>query len=133
MEVAGHRIPEALAELVLGGRWAGDLGKGAASKVSPDDNQLELCEPFSLEIEAKENPEFWCEELSNYGEIRYSDCVVIADFGPGSDSVVILNYSSNEQPIIQYLKWTGNGENTTHSWEMVANDICVFLEKIGMA
>ena len=90
----------------------------AAWKLSPENDRIVLMYPpfRTVQDDIDAGNQFWDRDLTNVGEIDYANAVIVADFGIGSDSPIILYYGKREQPIIMYLKWSGNGDAISHSW-----------------
>ena len=86
--------------------------------------------PIADEIE--QGNEFWVQYLTNYGEIDYSKAVIIADFGIGTDSPIILYYDDSEAPKIMYLKWSFSGSEIRHSWVCTHNSFEEFAIDTGL-
>jgi len=112
--------PSLLGDLIAESTWTGmkDLGKVAARRVSPDDDQLVLMIPpfHTIAIEIARGNSWWRDGLTNVGEIVYENALIIADFGPGSDSPVILYYEQMGEPVVMYLKWSVADGKVSHSW-----------------
>lgn len=90
-----------------------------AYRLTPEDHHLELMPPpfQTVADEITYGNSFWTEDVSNVGEIDYAKAVIIADFGHGSDSTVILYYGDGSEPSVRYLKWHRTRHNETiHSW-----------------
>jgi hypothetical protein len=136
-------IPELLFELIEGGVWTQentmpgnmvDLGKDKAALINPEEDQLILLPPpfHTIENELENGNEFWNKELTNVGEIDYSKAVIIADFGIGSDSPIVLYYESNNNPSIMYLKWECAGTYCRHKWERTHDSFNRFAYDVGL-
>ena len=127
------KIPDLLNKLIVDGVWSNEnwstaqftqqetipiIGREGTQKESPDDEKIVLmCPPFhTIANEVDHGNDFWVRYLTNYGEIDYSKAVIIAHFGLGSDSSIILYYDNIEAPKIMYLKWSINGSDIHHSW-----------------
>lgn len=98
---------------------------------APDENNIFFYPiPFYTinDLYTKE-PEFW--EL--YGAIHKINpnlSLVIGDFGLGSETILILNFSENiNNPSVYRLKWNKGIDN---SWIKVADNFDVFSEMIGL-
>jgi hypothetical protein len=122
MDINGHVIPALLERLIEEKKWstAGsppiDLGVEAALRISPRELQLVLMPPpfHTIADEVREGNNFW-NQLTNVGEIDYSRAVIIADFGLGSDSPIILYYGHDPEPDVMYLEWPYQSDGR-HEW-----------------
>jgi hypothetical protein len=143
MSVHGFQLPARLAALLAAGKWtrpdalAGgmiDLGPGCARCLSKDDDQLVLMPPpfHTIADEIVGGNEWWNTGLTNAGEIDYSKAVIIADFGMGSDSPIILYYGRSPEPSVMYLKWSGNGAGLRHSWVQTHASFDDFANAVGL-
>jgi hypothetical protein len=70
--------------------------------------------------------------VTNPDEIDYNRAVIIADFGMGSDSPIILYYSDMDNPVVMYLRWSGNGPNIKQSWVRTHDSFDDFARAIGL-
>ena len=114
----GLILPELLDRLDRDGRWTGELGPEYARRLSPDDDRLVLLgSPFhTIAAEVAGGNEFWTRNLTNVGEIDYDRALIIADFGLGSDSPVVLYYRDSSEPVVMYLKWSVRDSTPSHAW-----------------
>lgn len=139
-------LPRSLVMLVNKGIWPNTgegelnqhlnplLGKEAAQKLSQDNNVIHLFRPpfATIAEEATSTSiahQFWLESLTNVGEIDYEQSLIIADFGIGSDSPIILNYEHSQEPRVMYLKWFGSGE---HTWVCTHESFDAFAYDVGL-
>ncbi len=139
-------IPDSLQRLIESGAWPTTpeqyrqqelepiLGEAAAKAVSPDDDRIVLSlPPFrTIQQEADHNPQFWLESLTNVGQIDYSQSLVIADFGLGSDSAIVLNYELGPDPRVLYLRWSENGPDVSHEWVCTHDSFDEFATAVGL-
>ena len=90
--------------------------------------------PFhTIADEVNHGNTFWVRDLTNYGEIDYSKAVIIADFGIGTDSPIILYYDDDsESPRVMYLKWSGSGSDICHSWVCTHSSFEEFANDTGL-
>ncbi len=127
MKVHDLILPEAIEALIADAVWSPadtpqgflkNLGEACAKKISPDDDQLILMAPpfHTIQDEVDGGNEWWVSGLTNPTEIDYSQAVIIADFGAGSDSPIILHYQHEQEPVVMYLKWTYHDQDVKHSW-----------------
>jgi hypothetical protein len=68
--------------------------------------------------------------LTNLGEIDYAKAVIIADFGMGSDSPIILYYEDLNEPCVMYLKWTSENHHPTHRWVCTHRSFSAFATDV---
>lgn len=143
MNVHGLPLPPRLIALIRAGKWtrtgapAGamvDLGEESARRISEQDDKLILMPPpfHTIADEIAGGNDWWESGLSNVGEIDYSKAVIVADFGIGSDSPIILYYGTSTEPSVMYLKWTGNGSEIQHSWVQTHPSFDKFAEAVRL-
>ena len=144
MRLHNHEIPVGLTTLVESGVWPNEtpnmqelkplLEKKAAQTLSPDDDRIVLMTtPFhTIADEVRGGNKFWTSGVTNVGEIDYEDAVIIADFGLGSDSPVILYYGKSDCPTVMYLRWSGNGEDIRHDWVETHSTFDDFAKAVGL-
>jgi hypothetical protein len=128
MNVNGLVIPPLLETLIKENKWPAkgrfliDLGPAAAHRLSERDDQLVLVPPpfHTIADEVQGGNHWWNDFLINVGEIDYSLAVIIADFGLGSDSVVILYYGHGPEPTVLYLEWPEHSTDL-HAWTLTHN------------
>ena len=136
-------IPNSLEELIESGVWPSSsqekgphlrIAKEDVKKISPEDNFIEFMRfPFhTIQDEIDGGNEFWVKHLSNVGEIEYDKALIIADFGLGSDSPIILYYGNSLSPTVMYLKWSGKGKKIAHSWVQTHSTFERFALDIGV-
>lgn len=143
---SSHQIPESLLNLIKTCVWPKEgantmdqefnpiVRSEYVEKISADDTKLILHAPpfHTIQQAISYGEQFWTRDLTNLGEIDYSQAVIIADFGMGSDSVVILYYSVGNEPSVKYLKWSGNGADIRHTWSHIDDNFNDFAIKIGL-
>jgi len=148
MPLAEHHfaLPKRLTELLDTGVWPVSakfgtahrsgfrLGSESARAISTDDDQIALMLPpfHTIADEVHDGNRFWTEHLSNVGEIDYRKALIIADFGPGSDSVIVLYYGHEAVPSVKYLKWSGNGQDIVHQWVRTHPSFDQFAAAVGL-
>lgn len=136
-------IPSLLADLIRSGKWTPtgtlcggmfNLGDSAAHRLSVDDNQLILMPPpfHSIGDEVLDGNAWWMTDLTNVGQIDYERALIIADFGMGSDSPIILYYETTSEPVVMYLKWTWHGRKPSHSWKQTHSSFEDFAADVGL-
>jgi len=103
-------------------------------KIIPNEDRISLMPPpfHTIADEVYGGNEFWNTGLSNCGEIEYSKALIIADFGVGSVSPIVLYYGSENEPDIRFLKWSGNGSSVTHSWVKSHESFEKFASDLGL-
>lgn len=138
------RLPDNLTHLIATGVWPTEtpnmqelhplLGKHAAQVLSPDDDRIVLMVPpfHTIAVEVKGGNDFWTNDLTNVGEIDYEKALIIADFGLGSDSPIILYYRNTASPSVMYLRWSCDGENIQHEWIETHSTFDDFAKAVGL-
>jgi hypothetical protein len=59
--------------------------------------------------------------------------LIIADFGLGADSPIILDYARNQlNPPVFRLQWLGKDGNVHNEWTQLASDIDEFVDLLGL-
>ena len=147
MRVHDLEIPSLLVDLIEAGSWAQKsddvraqnvaplLGKEAARKLSPIEEQIVLMAPpfHTIGDELADGNEFWIRDLTNVGEIDYRRAVIIADFGLGTDSPIILYYPQGQpSPVVMYLRWRGDGPAVRHDWVQTHETFEQFAADVGL-
>jgi hypothetical protein len=149
MRVHGLQIPEALCRLIESGVWPNAetpwqeinqqeihpiLGAEAAHALSPDDDCIVMMKPpfHTIADEVAGGNKYWVSGVTNANEIDYAKAVIIADFGLGSDSPIILYYRNMNSPVVMYLRWSGNGNNIQHQWIQTHNSFEEFAVAVGL-
>ena len=138
------KLPVLLNELIASGVWPTEnpnmqeieplLGQDAARQLSPEDDRIVLMAPpfHTIGDEVRGGNDFWRSGVSNPGEIDYNKALIIADFGLGSDSPIILYYDVTDSPTIMYLRWIGNGQNTLQRWVQTHATFDDFAAAVGL-
>ncbi len=108
------------------------LGESAAHRLSEDDSELVLMLPpfHTIADEIARGNSFW-NGLTNVGQIDYNRALIIADFGPGSDSPVVLYYGGSTEPSVMYLRWTFS-PRVDHEWVETHTNFAAFAIDIGL-
>jgi hypothetical protein len=143
MKTSDLPIPALLAQLIAADLWTPtgtlcggmfNLGENAARKLSLDDEQLVLMPPpfHSIADEVRGGNAWWMTDLTNVGEIDYEKALIIADFGMGSDSPIILYYDRIDEPVIMYLRWIWNKRKPSHSWTKTHSSFRDFAFGVGL-
>ena len=101
-----------------------------AQRWDPDASWINLWTPFKLSDEVVGNQAFWA-EFGELSTIDVDEYAVIGDFGPGSDSPIVV--ALDERPAhVMRLAWSTSGDEraTTNRWQVIADDFDAFLEVI---
>src|SRR5262245_13673023 len=145
MNVNGLKIPDELTELLKDGRWPQNsdealqqnLGETVPSravrKIAPEESRIYLLAPPFSTVEALRagGETFWDEPIAAPGEISFPDSVVIGDFGPGSDSPILLDYREDRsEPRLIRLKWSPFGKS--NHWVPLAGSFKGFAEALEL-
>jgi hypothetical protein len=139
-------LPKLLSQLIEQGTWpqAGAnvneqefepiIDSGIVNKIFPGEDRVSLMPPpfHTIADEKYDEHDFWKTGVSNYVEIEYSKALIIADFGVGSDSPIVLYYGSENEPDIRFLKWLGNGSSITHKWIRSHGSFEEFANEVGL-
>ena len=136
-------IPEHLTALIAQGAWTPtgatpgmmiNLGKDAAHRLSSEDDELILMPPpfHTIADEVVGGNSWWNTYLGNVGEIDYSKALIIADFGMGSDSPIVIYYQPLTEPVVMYLKWERQGQQIKHSWIRTHSSFVDFAKDVGL-
>lgn len=134
-------LPPALIDLIDSGVWptsataaSQNLTPVAApedvERVAPGERALFLEPPpfRTLAEEIADNPGFW-DEHGVLGDIDPDRALVIGDFGPGSDAVLVLDYrTSADDPTVVRLAWTDVGTR----WVEVAPTVDDLVRRLGL-
>lgn len=110
------------------------VGTEVTKRIWPNEEKIILTPPpfHTIKDEVDHGNTFWTEFLTNVGEIDYSIALIIADFGAGTDSPIILYYDDDD-PSIMYLKWSGGGQfPLKHSWICTHNSFNEFARDVGL-
>ena len=143
-DCTSYKLPLLLNELIELGVWpTGNpngqelkplLGKEAARQLSPEDDRIVLMTPpfHTIGDELRGGNYFWQSGVSNPNEIDYDKALIVADFGLGSDSPIILYFDPMDAPRIMYLRWSGNGPNIRHQWVETHTTFDKFATAVGL-
>jgi hypothetical protein len=99
-------------------------------KIAPDENYIFFYPPpFDIvSFLVEKNKEFWVK----YGAIESIEpdkCLMIGDFGIGSDAAIILDYSIDLQcPSVKRQVWNKEG----NYWATIASSFEEFIDKIEL-
>jgi len=127
--VDGLELPSLLVELIDSGRWRSDREQSITGErvlaLFPDAPWDPTLEPF-LHLErppfhtvvGERARVFWDHPMAAPAEIDHARAVVIGDFGIGSDTPIVLDYSANPAaPSVRRLEWKflgGGGPDGRH-------------------
>ncbi len=138
-------LPPELRKLIEAGRWARDesdvnrqsagqlIARELVRRISADDQRVVFFPPpFATVAErSKSNTEFW-EQDGALGEITPDECLDIGDFGHGSDSPLVLDFSqSPDEPRVLRLAW-GEGGGEANHWVEVAASFDELVEVLDL-
>lgn len=162
--VAGHRassvmrrgdtnnfpLPAGLVRLIAAGVWPSEKGPSMneqqfkllvpaerVQRFATDETLICLARPPFGTIAAERakggSGDFW----SRFGalhQIEPEKALVIGDFGLGSDSPIVLDYSRNAaDPPVLRLRWSGNGPHVNTEWIEGARNFDHFAEMLGLS
>ena len=123
-----YPLPSLLTEMIESGVWPTVnpnlqelkpiLGKDAAHELSSEDDRIVLMPPPFRTIgdDVRGGNRFWKTGVTNPKQIDYDRALIIADFGMGSDSPIVLYHHPQDAPRVMYLRWMGNGQDIRHEW-----------------
>ena len=127
-------LPESLRGLLAAGEWDSEgqlrdvrIPIEVARRWDPESPWINLETPLKLSDEVAGNRAFW-DEFGALSTIDTDGYAVIGDFGPGSDSPIVV--ALNKQPAhVMRLAWSrsGDGGTTANRWEVMADDFDSFL------
>ena len=135
-------IPKELLTLVEDGIWPKDekesmrqnivllITRENLKKVAPDEDYIYFyAPPFEIvDSLIKENREFWIEHGA-IDSIEPEKCLMIGDFGLGSDAAIILDYSKDlSKPTVKRQVWSNGG----NYWDTIAPSFKEFVAKIEL-
>jgi hypothetical protein len=146
VHLGSFEIPSELKMLIEQGEWPQTnsnpydqelnpiIGAEVTKRIWPDEDKIILMPPpfHTIKDEVDHGNTFWTEFLTNVGEIDYSKALIIADFGAGTDSPIILYYA-DEDPSIMYLRWSfGSQGPLKHSWICTHKSFNEFARSVGL-
>ena len=138
MEKYNFRLPERILQLEACGIWPTEKsGMNAqdvepitkeklVKKIAPDENYICFAsiKNFYLLSEEFEHNQVM-KEFGAVNEIDPKSCLIIGDFGIGSDSYIVLDYSDNKlAPSVKRLAWNKGG----NTWEKLASNVDEFFD-----
>ena len=143
MTVAGWTIPAELHRLIAAGRWPRDADEerrqngrplvepSRVAAFAPEESGVYLLEPGHFATVAQLTGEPLWRTHGAPDEISFEHTVVIADFGPGSDAPIVLDYRLHpNEPAVLRLRWE-QGCAGNH-WVGVAQSFRRFAQLLGL-
>jgi hypothetical protein len=103
------------------------ISKEHLKKIAPDEEYIYFYPPpfETIQSELNDNKEFWI-EFGAIHQLETDKCLIIGDFGLGSDAAIILDYSNSlRNPRVKRQVWASDG----NYWETIAIDFEEFIEK----
>ena len=139
MDMSDPRLPRLLVELIESGVWStpgSDVDPRIPSHVVRVWDRfakgIHLMDvPLTVQRDATASPAFY-EEFGALSEIDPEACVVIADFGMGSDSPIVLDLSKTPPPVLRLRYPDASDPEATTTWETIAPDFESFAARIGI-
>jgi hypothetical protein len=131
MYVCGLQMPPLLVDLLDAGAWPTardplghpNLVGEVVTALAPDEHEIYLYRPPFKTVAQRiaDGQPTWTMPWSAPTEIDFEAVVVIADFGWGSDSPIILDYAQNrDKPIVRRLLWPRDCPPDTPNEEVFA-------------
>lgn len=141
MKKSELKIPNAILTLAEKGIWPNEQlssyqegcnfieDEVLVQKIAPDEKYIFFHTLSGFRTMADEimfDEELW-HEIGALNQIDVNKCLVIGDFGLGSDTPIILDYSENyEHPTVKRLVW--KSDVTKNYWEVIAKDMEEFVK-----
>jgi len=146
---SSHNLPVGLTRLIDAGVWPGTSGPSMNQQhlkpivsedrvrlFAPDESLICLQPPpfhtIADEVNNGGAGDFW----SRFGSLKQivpGDALVIGDFGLGSDSPVVLDFSRDKvNPPVLRLRWESDGPNTRTMWVQGARNFDEFAQMLGL-
>ncbi|QOV88640.1 hypothetical protein [Humisphaera borealis] len=146
-------IPIRLQELLQGGTWAVEgeqcgwglriaVSADRVRQIASDESEIYFCSPpfktvAQYEVEhglrrdgLAEGYNFW-KEQGAVDQLVAEQATVIGDFGPGTDSPIILDYrDALGSPKVRRLKWSERGDK--NEWVVCAKSFDEFADLLGL-
>jgi hypothetical protein len=145
------RTPALLEELIAEGRWPRSVEEQLRQNLSqprvpaerikrlaPEESEIFLLAPpfrtvreYASSNSRRYRMDWWSDPIAAPSEIDFDLALDIGDFGPGTDSPILLDYrTSPEVPCVIRLRWSpGGGEN---HWVVMAPDFETFVRELGL-
>ena len=158
MQVGNMILPIELVELIALGKWPAEAkdsrARGLAINrqqtnplvsadrvraLAPDETLIILFPPPFKPLEGKVSklalPDFVGAPDNDLppGDLDFSRCVDIGDFGLGSDSPIVLDYRfTPENPPVLRLRWERRDEQNRNRWVIMTDTFREFAQKLGL-
>ena len=145
MDIGNLPLPERLMALIEAGVWprnSNEANRQNSSPLASSDRISQLVPeettiffsppPFSTLAKVVARPgETFFHEYGALDQIRPQACIPIGDFGLGSDSPILLDYSrSPTDPRVLRLKWSGNRQ--PNEWVEMAATFDEFADRLQL-
>ena len=136
-------LPPTLTHLIEIGVWPSDLDSEnkisysirteRVKRIASDESKIYLyAPPFSTVAKCGSDHEFW-QKFGALAQIDAELALIIADFGLGADSPIILDYARNRlNPPVLRLQWLGKNGNVQNEWTQIASDFDQFVDLLGL-
>jgi len=139
-------LPERLRRMINDGRWpawgeparntiARRIDAVALRTLVPGETEISFRVPpfWTVAQEIESGSDFWEMPETMVGQIDPQKSVVIAGFGHGSDSVLVLDYRANVWvPAVIRLQWAEVDPESNNKWVAVAPTFKAFCQALGI-
>lgn len=148
MPIDSLPLPAALIELMARGSWPSNRQESVRQNIvrfipcdlvkqlADDETEVHLYPPPFLSVyqeAASSNSDFW-KECGALDDIQTEKAIMIADFGPGTDSPIILYYRiQGNEPEVWRLKWVEPCLGPSNRWQPMASSFSEFADRLGLA
>jgi hypothetical protein len=129
-------LPALLSSMIADGRWAtvGDCDERISLQVArrwdPHASGIHLhAEPCSLASDLQQGRDLF--DLWNTVDVDAERCLVIADFGLGSDNPIVLDFTQDPAPV-RTQRWPED-ETSRPTWITIASTFEDFAIELGLA
>ncbi len=132
-----YGLPESLRGLLAAGERNSEgqlrdvrIPTEVARRWDPESPWINLQAPLKLSDEVAANRAFW-DEFGALPTIDTDGYAIIGDFGPGSDSPIVVALNKQRAHVMR-LAWStsDDGNRNTNQWEVIADDFDSFLKVI---
>lgn len=145
MLVGGLPIPKELLDLLESGRWPRSvdeenqqnlralISEERVRNLAAEESRIFLYSPpfTTIASEIRGSGKSFYAQWGALPQIVPALAIVIADFGLGSDSPIILDYRmSPTSPQVLRLRWSEPGQE--NNWAMMTPDFRTFVEALGL-
>ncbi len=136
--VADFELPASLHRMIQDASW-GTVDQGCDERISPEVAQQWdphasgihlLARPTVLADDLRTVPEL--EELWNVTDIDPASCLIIGDFGLGSDNPIVLDFS-DDPPSVRAQRWHDKEPSRVPMWITIAATFDEFVTQLGLA